>query len=67
MAGQRTTTENIEDRQAEISDLESVAEQIVGALDCAESCESPKDFDANLDEVIVLAQDLIAAIRILRS
>lgn len=62
-----TTTENIEDRQDEIDDIKKLAQTLLDSLDCAESCETPKDFDANVDAVDENLKEITAALKELRS
>lgn len=62
----KTNAENFEERRDELPDLTSVCEQISDAISCAEGCETPADFDANLDDAIAAAEALIKAIRELR-
>lgn len=53
-----TTQDRIEDRQALIYDIKKQAEALVDALENAECCETPKDFDANVEEAIGLVKEL---------
>jgi hypothetical protein len=58
----KTTPDTMEERQARIADLIEFAEDIADALSNAESCETPADLDANLDEASDNARNLLKLI-----
>jgi ElaB/YqjD/DUF883 family membrane-anchored ribosome-binding protein len=62
-----TTEDTIDERQGEVEDLSKACESILESLGCAESCETPEDFDANIDEALAEARSLVKAIEALRS
>ena len=47
-----TTTDNIDERQSDVPDVINQVESLLASLRCAESCETPADVDANLDEAL---------------
>ena len=53
-----TTAENVDERRERLSDIKPLLRQLESAFDCAESCETPTDFDANLRDM----DDAIGAI-----
>ncbi len=63
----KTTLENMEDRQVEVADLRTFIGQIEDDLGGAECCETPEDFDANLDAMVTAAKALIARVEEIRS
>lgn len=63
----RTTKENLDERQGEIEMLARLARELAEHVDNAESCESPEDFDRNLDEAIATARAFIELARGVRS
>lgn len=54
----RTTLETLEDRQGMIDDIKRQAQELIDALTNAECCETPADFDANMEE----ARDTVKSI-----
>ena len=48
----KTTAENIDDRQAGVDDMSANIEAAADSLSNAVSCETPEDFDENIDEAI---------------
>jgi len=63
----RTTEKNLERRQAEIADVKMLLEQLEGAFRCAEDCERPDEFDANLGDMEAAAQAILGVIREVRA
>jgi hypothetical protein len=61
-----TTADNLEDRQAEIDDIKKLAQALLDSLDCAEGCETPTDFDANIEAVFENMKEITAALKELR-
>ena len=62
-----TTEDNIEDRQGEIEDIRAHAQAVLDHLECAEGCETPKDFDININEALDSARTLIEQLKELRA
>ena len=62
----KTTENNFDDRQADVSDIVTTINAAVEALDNAESCETPEDFDANVDEALEGLKAAISEIKGLR-
>lgn len=62
----KTTTENIDDRQADLDELSAALSGATEALSDAECSETPEDFDANIDALISYAKALLEAARELR-
>lgn len=58
----KTTDKNIDERQANIGEVRKHAEAIIEALDNAESCETPNDFDANMRDVRSSASQLLESV-----
>lgn len=46
----KTDVENLEERMGMLDGLLATARAVVESLECAESVETPEDFDANLRE-----------------
>lgn len=62
-----TTTDNLDERMGEISDLVSAAEEITDHLRTAETVETAADFDANLDEAVSAVEALLKELKAVRS
>jgi hypothetical protein len=62
----KTTKDNLEERQAEIGDVLRLVDRLEEELRNAESCEMPRDFDANTFDAIETAREIIAALKELR-
>ncbi len=55
-------TFDLNDQQAEVSDLRKQAEAILAALDNAETCETEEDFRANMKDARAAAKDIVSSI-----
>lgn len=62
-----TTDDNLEDRLGELPDLFSTIETITEAIKCAETVETPADFDANIEEAIRACLVLLGELKAVRS
>jgi hypothetical protein len=62
----KTTDANLDDRLCELEDISVTADAIREAIACAESVETPADFDANIDEALEQARGLVKALDKLR-
>lgn len=62
----KTNTDNIDDRQAEIDDIKKQLDTVREALDAAESCETPADFDSNVEEALSLLASVRASLKEVR-
>lgn len=58
------TTEQLDELQAELSDLK--ATDIEDAIRCGDSCETEADFVANVDEAIEAAKQLMKELKDIR-
>lgn len=58
-----TTAESFSDVQADVMDLQSAAQQIVGDIDCATGCETKADLIGNLEAAIDNAKELLSDLR----
>lgn len=47
-----------EEKQADIPELLSMAIALIASLECAESCESEEDFQANVSEALSVARGM---------
>lgn len=63
----KTTAATMEDRQAQAPDLRAHLAPITEAIDCAETCDTPEDFDANLDAIEDAIKELTALLKEIRS
>jgi len=63
----KTTKATLEDRLAQVVDLRALLVPITSAVVCAETVETPEDFDANLDAVEDGIKELLAALKEIRS
>jgi hypothetical protein len=59
----KTTEENLMDRQDAVSSIPSTIQEALDSVENAESCETPEDFDANVDEAIEQLKEAIAELR----
>jgi len=48
----KTTEKNMDDRLCLVDDVKGPLQEALDALDNAGSCETPEDFDANMDDVL---------------
>ena len=48
MAIRKMSTEKMAEHQANIDDVRKTLERAIESLDCAESCETVEDFEANV-------------------
>ncbi len=62
----KTTRKNMEERQALVSDLRKQINAMDEAIEQAESCETPEDFDVNVTEAIASARMFIAEAHTMR-
>ena len=63
----KTTVNNLDDRQCEMPDVATILEQAGDSVRNAESCETPEDFDANLDATADSLQEALDAIKTIRT
>ena len=57
----------LEDRMALIGDIKKRAQDVLDALENAETVETPSDFDASLDDALDALKDIASEIAEVRS
>ena len=54
---------DLNDRQAELHDAIKAAEELLAALQSAESCETEEDFEANLGDALGFLKEIKSEIK----
>jgi hypothetical protein len=61
-----TPTKDLNEKQAEISEAIRAAKALLAALECAESCETEADFEANLQDALDNTEEVMKEIEALK-
>ena len=62
-----TTEDNLDERMSAADDIQTEAGEIGDDVGNAASCETPEDFDANIDAAIEKATNVLADLKAIRS